>query len=30
MAELGISGEAMAGAKGTMPSTTGEAWFGER
>lgn len=30
MAELGISGEAMAGAEGTMASTTGEAGFGEK
>src|ERR1035437_2055180 len=30
MAELGISGEAMAGAGRPMPSTTGEAGFGEK
>ena len=30
MAELGISGEAMAGAGKPMPSTTGEAGFGEK
>jgi hypothetical protein len=30
MAELGISGEAMAGAEGTMASTTGDAGFGEK